>query len=325
MKVAVLLLSVLLCCDGSRLREGFKKLFKREPKKCDIIWAEQVHPHCETTYEKVCEEVYQDECHTEYTEECKKTYEEICQTEFLTDCKQEFQEICNTEFSTECKTEYIQECSSHPHCEMVEEEKCSTKYEKICDNDSAAKKVKEWEGKGRKKRHAPSLEEVEAEQIERKLGLQGPYPLTKKAAVVKSRMRRSDHFQRALELIGLKKTKENLCHHIPHKHCVMASVEKCHNVEKCWQEPKEKCQEEPHQRCHQEPQERCEQIPQERCWQEPRSKCWQEPHKKCTQVPKEVCKEVPKEHCEYLPKLVAKKKCEKQKKFAEKLKELVTW
>merc|ERR1719222_1478704 len=121
--------------------------------------------------------------------------------------------------------------------------------------------------------------------------------------MVKSRMRRGDRIQRALELIGLKKkTKENLCHHIPHKHCVMASVEKCHNVEKCWQEPQEKC----------------EQIPQERCWQEPRSKCWQEPHKKCTQVPKEV----PKEHCEYLPKLVAKKKCEKQKKFVEKLKEL---
>ena len=43
------------------------------------------------------------------------------------------------------------------------------------------------------------------------------------------------------------------------------------------------------------------------------------------QVPKEVCKEVAKEHCDYLPKLVAKKKCEKQKKFVEKLKELVSW
>ena len=53
MKVAVLLLSVLLSCEGSRLREGFKKLFKREPKKCDIIWTEQVHPHCEITHEKV--------------------------------------------------------------------------------------------------------------------------------------------------------------------------------------------------------------------------------------------------------------------------------
>ena len=39
----------------------------------------------------------------------------------------------------------------------------------------------------------------------------------------------------------------------------------------------------------------------------------------------EVCKEVPKEHCEYLPKLVAKKKCEKQKKFVERLRELVSW
>lgn len=345
MKVAVLLLSVLLCCEGSRLREGFHKLFKREPKKCDIIWTEQIHPHCETTHEKVCEEVYQDECHTEYTEECKKTYEEICKTEFLTDCKQEFQEICNTEYSTECKTEYIQECSSHPHCEMVEEEKCSTKYQKICDNEGAAKKVKEWEESGRKqKRHAPSLEEAEVEEIERRLDLQGPFPLTEKDTVVKkfldpppaglgipytvvkSRMRRGDRFQRALELIGLKKkTKENLCHHIPHKHCVMVSVEKCHNVEKCWQEPKEICLEEPQERCHQEPQERCEQIPQEKCWQEPRNKCRQEPHKKCTQVPKEVCKEVAKEHCEYLPKLVAKKKCEKQKKFVDKLKELVSW
>ena len=122
---AVLLFVVLFSCEASRLRDGFNKLFKREPKKCDIIWTEQVHPHCETTHEKVilktmgksyqqsiflqvCEEVYQDECHTEYTEECKKTYEEICKTEFLTDCKQEYQEICNTEYSTECKTEYIQ-------------------------------------------------------------------------------------------------------------------------------------------------------------------------------------------------------------------------
>ena len=42
-------------------------------------------------------------------------------------------------------------------------------------------------------------------------------------------------------------------------------------------------------------------------------------------VPKEVCKEVAKEHCQYLPKLVAKKKCEKQKKFVEKLRDLVKW
>ena len=98
------------------------------------------------------------------------------------------------------------------------------RYQKICNNDGAAKKkVEEWEAGGRKKRHAPSLEELEAKEVE------VPYSVTKKEGssekdvVVKSRMRRSDHVQRVLELIGLKKKKENLCHHVPHKHCVMAS------------------------------------------------------------------------------------------------------
>ena len=74
--------------------------------------------------------------------------------------------------------------------------------------------------------------------------------------------------------------------------------------------------------------------------QEPRNDCRSVPERKCTQVTvmkmkacsylflqvlKEVCKDVPKEHCEYLPKLVAKKKCEKQKKFVDKLKDMVKW
>ena len=83
--------------------------------------------------------------------------------------------------------------------------------------------MKEWEGEGRIKRHTPSLEQVEVEEIEKRLDLQEHYPLTQRDAVVKSRMRRGDHIQRALELIGLKKKKEKLCHHIPHKHCVMVS------------------------------------------------------------------------------------------------------
>ena len=54
----VLLFVVLFSCEASRLRDGFNKLFKREPKKCDIIWTEQVHPHCETTYEEVIEKYF---------------------------------------------------------------------------------------------------------------------------------------------------------------------------------------------------------------------------------------------------------------------------
>ena len=93
--------------------------------------------------------MYEDDCHTEFTEECKEIFEEMCKTEFVTECKQEYEEICNTEYSKQCKTEYTQvfpnwsnsistrsciyytqyifkECTTHPHCEMVEEEACTT-------------------------------------------------------------------------------------------------------------------------------------------------------------------------------------------------------
>ena len=40
--------------------------------------------------------------------------------------------------------------------------------------------------------------------------------------VAKKRMRRGDHLQRVLELVGMEK-KEELCHHIPQKHCVIVS------------------------------------------------------------------------------------------------------
>ena len=99
------------------------------------------------------------------------------------------------------------------------------RYEKICDNDGAAKMVKEWEGERGSKRQARSLDEVEVEEVESRFGLQEPYPLmTKTDPLVKSRMRRSAHFLKALKLIGLKKPEEKICHHIPHKHCAMVSL-----------------------------------------------------------------------------------------------------
>merc|ERR550519_2164213 len=114
------------------------------------------------------------------------------------------------------------------------------------------------------------------------------------------------------------KKDEELCHHIPHHHCVKVPVEKCHDVQKCWDEP--------HQKCWQEPEEKCWDEPKQVCHQEPREKCHQVPHKKCHQVPHEHCTEEPREHCEYPTKLVAKKKCEKEgHKFGDKLKKLLKW
>ena len=96
---------------------------------------------------------------------------------------------------------------------------------------------------------------------------------------------------------------------------VQVFVEKCHNVQKCWQEPKEKCWEvklimtgiefyivllgastKMSSRARGEvcPSSAREVLaglkiyfrilPLIFCEQEPRRKCWQEPHEKCTQV-----------------------------------------
>merc|ERR1712034_209782 len=112
------------------------------------------------------------------------------------------------------------------------------------------------------------------------------------------------------------------CEDIPHgEHCEKVPVEKCHDVEKCWKEPKTQCKKVPHEKCWQEPHEKCWQVPEEKCHQEPHEKCWQEPHETCWEEPKQVCWEEPhehctqhpKEHCDYVKVKVAKGWCPEKK------------
>jgi thiamine monophosphate kinase len=49
----VLLLAACSFDESDGLAGKLKKLFKKSKKNCDIIWTEQVHPHCETTTEQV--------------------------------------------------------------------------------------------------------------------------------------------------------------------------------------------------------------------------------------------------------------------------------
>jgi hypothetical protein len=96
----------------------------------------------------------------------------------------------------------LQECSSTPHCETIEEEKCSTTYQKICDKDIATPREV-----------LVKVEKVEEEEWEEAAG-----PETQSTH---SRKRR---FALLKKIFGKKKkTEEALCHHIPHKHCVMVS------------------------------------------------------------------------------------------------------
>ena len=66
----------------------------------------------------------------------------------------------------------------------------------------------------KQKRHAPVAEKLDAPE--------GSLDVIEEGDVAKKRMRRGDHLQRVLELVGMKK-KEELCHHIPQKHCVIVS------------------------------------------------------------------------------------------------------
>ena len=65
----------------------------------------------------------------------------------------------------------------------------------------------------KQKRHAPVAEKLDAPE--------GGLDEIEEGDVAKKRMRRGDHLQRVLELVGMKK--EELCHHIPQKHCVIVS------------------------------------------------------------------------------------------------------
>ena len=66
----------------------------------------------------------------------------------------------------------------------------------------------------KQKRHVPVAEKLDAPE--------GSLDVIEEGDVAKKRMRRGDHLQRVLELVGMKE-KEELCHHIPQKHCVIVS------------------------------------------------------------------------------------------------------
>ena len=55
-RLAVLLPLLLLAAEVSATEKKLKllkKLFKKDPKKCDIIWTEKIWPECTVTQEKV--------------------------------------------------------------------------------------------------------------------------------------------------------------------------------------------------------------------------------------------------------------------------------
>ena len=114
-----------------------------------------------------------------------------------------------------------QVCDSTPHCKTVEEEKCSTKYQKICDPgllEGADLKVVEEQRGEAKKIFSPVFEPSPEKGRKRRE--------VEPEAEVEQGGRRKRHalIKKLFDFIGDKKKKEELCHHVPHKHCVKVAL-----------------------------------------------------------------------------------------------------
>merc|ERR1712227_191836 len=86
-------------------------------------------------------------------------------------------------------------------------------------------------------------------------------------------------------------------------------VEKCRNVNKCYQRPVTKCQETPVESCWDEPRESCKPASSQRCFTEPKEVCRPYPEENCVRSGAETCWDEPREQCTEQRVKVARKWC----------------
>jgi len=86
-------------------------------------------------------------------------------------------------------------------------------------------------------------------------------------------------------------------------------VEKCRNVNKCYQRPVTKCQETPVEACWDEPRESCTRGSSQRCFNEPKEVCRNYPEENCVRSVEETCWDEPREQCTEEKIQVPKKWC----------------
>jgi len=86
-------------------------------------------------------------------------------------------------------------------------------------------------------------------------------------------------------------------------------VEKCRNVNKCYQRPVTKCQETPVEACWDEPRESCTRGSSQRCFNEPKEVCRNYPEENCVRSVEETCWDEPREQCTEQRVKVARKWC----------------
>ena len=120
----------------------------------------------------------------------------------------------------------LQACSSYPKCWEVEEEKCSVKYQKICTADLAMPEPvypEEQQEKTRTKRSDLQHLQKKHHYLQKQKDI-AHHLLSKRETRTK---RFAHHLLKKLVSTKVggddEKDKEELCHHVPHKHCVVVS------------------------------------------------------------------------------------------------------
>merc|ERR1712181_113608 len=218
----------------------------------------------------------------------------------------------------QCWEEQENVCKSHPECHTSYVDHCTPLFKKVCSEEDDSKKGKKDKDKkgGHKKWKREAIEDEEETAEEKaeteklkKLSAADLLEIAQDAAIAEAENNDGKE-KRGIKKIGklaLKLIKNHLkkddkkgsqCEDVPHgEHCEKVAVEKCHDVEKCWKEPKTQCKKVPHEKCWQEPHEKCWNEPQEKCWQEPHQKCWQEPRESCWDEPQEKCWKEPHQKC----------------------------
>jgi len=124
------------------------KLFKKMKAldKCELVWENIEHPHCETSWDRHCTPVTRTECDTEYIQKCIQEVERKCRTDQIEQCETKHVEFCETEavqkcvdtVDTKCETEDVEECWEEDEQDCKTKKECGTKLDKVCST------IKKW-------------------------------------------------------------------------------------------------------------------------------------------------------------------------------------
>lgn len=339
----MVLLAAGLCQGVGLLHHHFvkkligKKIFHklRAQDKCDVVWEEVSHPHCQTTWEMECKPWSREACSTEQVEECKDVVERNCQTSHEEKCMTEYRDKCETmgvercqeETEQKCRTDWVDECWEEDQQNCRTNQECSTVSKKVCS------KIFQWVCTKTEPKPKPQLHEhartdtVHSNPIRSlfKRSIDAAHQEEEEDSMVmfekfeklptKDLLRLVDEM--AEEDFREENEEETLLmekHMGRSKRSALTTIAGAIGIsslykkflstqDNCYKKKMPHCAEVPVESCYDVQQcetvsvPRCKKEARQKCWEEPSQKCWIENKENCWQEPEENCWQVPHENC----------------------------